>query len=538
MPPEDIVTENYTLSWDPGSKTSGIAIVSDKGDIIYAATLQHRGAAIKPVLATRSGFRRGRRTRNLRYRPARWENRKRLVPVLTKDGWIYQKAENSNGKDSTKSQNAFNRVSKAKFLDKRYRWERLPNTKANKNQKKRWRRIRIQHQRAAENGWIAPSLMSRVYNLETWTRRLCRVYPISQLAIENVKFDIRLLQNPNVSGVEYQRGTLHGREIREYLLELTGRKCAYCGKGNQRLEIEHILPKALGGSSRPGNLTMACKLCNRKKGKLYGKELEDKLGADFAKKVNAALRKSGKGLKDATAVNTIRWKLYETLKATGLPVISGTGGKTAYHRTLAGLPKTHYYDAASVAFVPKQPKSLQVAVIKAVGYGRRDNVGKMFDMNAPGFTKPSTKVSQADGFAKFDHVEMTKKSGIRYKGVINCFDNTPEGKPRKLRMERFAPDEKDPRKGGNTAELRLIQKRDGYSYYTTSTSSEFWTPKQPPAPKESFTEIAPGTQMEFTFSSAIPKQPPAPKESFTPIASGTQLEFTFSSAIPISDESE
>ena len=497
--PKDVVTRKYTLCWDPGSKFSGIAIVSEDGEIIWAATLQHRGSAIKKGLTNRAGFRRGRRTRKLRYRPARWANRKRKVPVLTEDGWTYQHAAEPEDKDSTKSQNIFNRVSKAKFLDKRYSWERLPGTKTNKNQKKRWQRIRIQHQRVAENGWIAPSLMSRVYNLETWTRRLCNVCPISQLAIETVKFDIHLLQNPDVGGIEYQRGTLHGREIREYLLELTGRKCAYCDKGNQRLQVEHIVPKALGGSNRPDNLTMACKPCNAKKGKLYGKELEDKLGADFAKKVNAALRKSKKGLKDATAVNTIRWKLYETLKATGLPVISGTGGKTAYHRTLAGLPKTHYYDAASVAFVPKQPKSLQVAIIKAVGYGRRDNVGKMFDMSAPGFTKPSTKVSHADGFAKFDHVEMTKKSGIRYKGVINCFDNTPKGKPRKLRIERFAPDEKDPRKTGHTSELRLIQKRDGYGYYTTSASSEFRTPKQLPAPKESFTEIAPGTQLEFTF---------------------------------------
>ena len=491
VPTQDIVTRNYTLCWDPGSKTSGIAIVSDAGDIIYAATLQHRGAAIKKALSTRSGFRRGRRTRNLRYRPARWANRKRKVPVLTEEGWTYSAA--SMDGDSTKSDNTFNRVSKAKFLDNRYRWERLPDTKSNKNQKKRWRRIRLQHERVADNGWIAPSLMSRVYNLETWTRRLCSVYPISQLAIETVKFDVHLLQKPDIHGIEYQQGTLHGREIREYLLELTGRKCAYCGKGNQRLEVEHIFPKGPGGSNRPDNLTMACKSCNEKKGKLHGKELEEKLGVDFAKKVTAASRKSKKGLKDATAVNTIRWKLYETLKATGLPVLTGTGGKTAYHRNLAGLPKTHYYDAASVALVPKQPKKLTRAVIKAVGYGTRDNVGKMFDMKAPGFTKPSTKVSHADGFAKFDHVEMTKKSGIRYKGVINCFDKTPEGKPRKLRLERFAPDEKDPRKGGNTSELRLIQKRDGYSYAITPAASEFRTPKQPS------TEIAPGTQLEFTF---------------------------------------
>ena len=223
-------------------------------------------------------------------------------------------------------------------------------------------------------------------------------------------------------------------------MELTGRKCAYCGKGRRHLEVEHIVPKAVCEDNRPSNLTMACKDCNEKKGKLHGAELEEKLGADFAKKVQAATRKSAQGLSDAAGVNTIRWKLFETLKATGLPIISGTGGKTAHNRNRARLPKTHYYDAASVAVVPKQSKSLQVAIIKSKGYGRRDNVGKIFDMKAPGFIKLSTKVSHVNGFAKFDYVEMTKQDQ-KWKGIINCFDKTAAGKPRKLRVEYFAPEE-------------------------------------------------------------------------------------------------
>lgn len=470
VPEDDIATKSYTLSWDPGSRISGIAIVSDTGDIVYAAELHHRGQQIKRNLQERSGFRRGRRTRNLRYRPARWANRKRQVPILTDTGWKYKRALEPEDMDSSKSQNDFNRVSKAMFLDKRYRWERLPDTKTNKRQKKRWRRIRVLHQRVADNGWVAPSLISRVFNLETWTRRLCKIYPITQLAIETVKFDMQLMENPDIHGIEYQQGTLWGREIREYLLELTARKCAYCGKGKRHLEVEHIIPKAVREDNRPSNLTMACKDCNEKKGKLHGAELEEKLGADFAKKVKAAARKSAQGLSDAAAINTIRWKLFETLKATGLPIISGTGGKTAHHRNLAKLPKTHYYDAASVAVVPKQGKSLQVAIIESKGYGRRDNVGKIFAMKAPGFIKPSTKISHVNGFAKFDYVEITKRNG-KWKGIINCFDKTDEGKPRKLRVEYCAPEEKDPRKPGNITEIRLLQKRDGYNYNTMSVPS-------------------------------------------------------------------
>jgi len=38
------------------------------------------------------------------------------------------------------------------------------------------------------------------------------------------------MQNPNMSGIEYQQGELMGYEVREYLLEKWKRKCAYCGK--------------------------------------------------------------------------------------------------------------------------------------------------------------------------------------------------------------------------------------------------------------------------------------------------------------------
>ena len=487
VPPEEIVTRDYTLNWDPGSRTSGIAITSDTGDIAYAAELHHRGGAIKEALTKRAGFRRGRRTRNLRYRPARWANRKRKVAVLSGEGWNYQRAEEPEGTDTSKTQNTFNRVSWAQLRDRRYRWERVPKTKTNQRQKKRWQRVRVGHQKRADNGWVAPSLMSRVFNLETWTRRLCNVYPIKRLAIETVKFDMQLMENPDIHGIHYQQGTLHGREIREYLLELTRRKCAYCAKNDVRLEVEHIVPKAKGGSSRPDNLTMACRSCNRKKGNLVGDALEAELGEEFAKKVKAAARKSKKGLSDAAAVNTIRWKLFETLKATGLPVITGTGGKTAHHRNLAGLPKTHYYDAAAVACIPNQPKWLSVNVIQAEGYGNRKNVGKMFKKNAPGFVLPSAKRAASAGFHKNDHVALTKKNGTTYRGIINCFDKTPKGKPRRCRIKYFAPDVPDPRTPGNTSELRLLQHRDGYSYGTLAAKKAFRKPISPPVSEVSET---------------------------------------------------
>jgi hypothetical protein len=93
-----------------------------------------------------------------------------------------------------------------------------------------------------------------------------RFAPISACSLELVKFDTQAMQNPTISGVHYQQGTLAGYEIREYLLEKWNRTCAYCGEKDVPLQVEHIQPRALGGTDRLSNLTLSCKACNIKKG--------------------------------------------------------------------------------------------------------------------------------------------------------------------------------------------------------------------------------------------------------------------------------
>ena len=401
----DPKTTDYTLSIDPGSKCTGLAITDSENNIIAAFELHHRGAAIKKRLTDRAGHRRSRRTRKLRYRPARWENRSRKAPTLTADGWVYQ----SFGQSS--------------------------------------------------EGWIAPSLMSRVFNINTWVNRLSKAYPITQLAVEHVKFDTQLMENPEISGVEYQRGTLYESELWEYLLEKFGRKCFYCGAKNVPLEKEHILPKSKGGTNRADNLTLSCRSCNIEKGNQHPNEIDGELG----KRAQKALKDAKKPLKDAQAVNTIRWKIIETLKVTGLPVIYGTGGKTKWHRKRAELPKTHYYDAACVQCVPKANQVSSVLAIHAVGYGHRKNLGKFQTIQtAPGFKRPYKRIENANDFHKLETVALYTRKG-KVIGSLNTFDKTQEGKPQKLRIKADWT-HRDGRKNGNTTQLHRIQRRDGYGY--------------------------------------------------------------------------
>jgi len=85
------------------------------------------------------------------------------------------------------------------------------------------------------------------------------------ISVENVRFDTQKMENPEISGVEYQQGELHGYEVREYLLEKFNRTCVYCGVRDVPMEVEHIVPKTRGGSNRVSNLTLSCQPCNQKK---------------------------------------------------------------------------------------------------------------------------------------------------------------------------------------------------------------------------------------------------------------------------------
>jgi hypothetical protein len=61
--------------------------------------------------------------------------------------------------------------------------------------------------RRRREGWLSPSLVSRVGNVLTWAKRYLRFVPLCRLEIEQVCFDTQLLQHPEIAGMEYQHGT-------------------------------------------------------------------------------------------------------------------------------------------------------------------------------------------------------------------------------------------------------------------------------------------------------------------------------------------
>jgi len=361
------------LKVDPGSKTTGLALVNDAtAEVVWAGELTHRGQTIRASLESRRALRRSRRSRKTRHRQARFLNRKRA------------------------------------------------------------------------DGWLPPSLESRVANVATWVARLRRYAPVAALSLELARFDTQRMQDPEVSGVEYQQGEVAGYEVRQYLFAKFGRTCVYCGaRGNGvRLEVEHVIPRSRGGSNRVSNLALACTACNSAKGTMTATEFG-----------HPAVEKRCKApLNDAAAVNTTRWALYGRLQATDLPVETGTGGRTAYNRARLALPKAHWVDAACVG--ASTPDALAVTGvvpfrIRAMGHGSRQMCGT----DKSGFPiRHRSRVRSYAGFQTGDLVRAIVPAGTHQGTHVGrvTIRQRPSFRVRGIDVH--------PRY------LTLLQKGDGYAY--------------------------------------------------------------------------
>jgi 5-methylcytosine-specific restriction endonuclease McrA len=304
-------------------------------------------------------------------------------------------------------------------------------------------------------GWLAPSLQHRVDTTLAWVKRLQRWAPITAASTELVRFDMQALDNPEVTGVEYQQGILLGYELREYLLEKWTRKCCYCDGQNVPLNIEHLVPRARVGSNRVSNLAIACVPCNiRKAAQPLDVFVKDK--ARLAR-ITAQVRRP---LQDASAVNATRCALVNALRATGLPVETASGGRTKYNRSKLGIPKTHALDAVCVgevsAVVAWRKPTVQV---KCTGRGsyqrtRQDRYGF-----PRGYLMRARRVH---GFGTGDHVQADVPSGRKagtHRGRVavratGSFNIQTHGQVVQGVAHRYC---------------RVLQRADGYGYSRMAT---------------------------------------------------------------------
>lgn len=230
--------------------------------------------------------------------------------------------------------------------------------------KTRYRKPRFNNRKNKKKGWLPPSLEQKVAVQLNEIDHLHRHFPIETIIVEVAEFNIQKIKNPDISGKDYQQGTLQGYNIRNYLLEKHGRKCFYCDKEVSNFEVEHMIPKAKGGSNRIDNLTLSCHSCNQKKGTLTAEEfIKQTLPAEKVAKKLKQLSKEKRLFKYMAHMNATRWTLYDAINDKYPNVKMTYGYITKYNRIQAGLPKAHHIDAKCITGFAQVP-SFDTTVVK------------------------------------------------------------------------------------------------------------------------------------------------------------------------------
>ena len=179
----------------------------------------------------------------------------------------------------------------------------------------------------------------------TVVEKIHKFLPITNIVVEIASFDIQKINNPSISGSEYQQGEqLDFFNVREYVLFRDNHTCQHCkGKSKDKvLNVHHIESRKAGGDS-PNNLITLCETCH----KAYHR-------GEFELNV-----KRGKSFRDAAFMGIMRWSFYDRLKNI-YPNVSMTFGYiTKNTRITNNLPKEHYVDARCISGNP---------VAKPLGY--------------------------------------------------------------------------------------------------------------------------------------------------------------------------
>ena len=320
--------------------------------------------------------------------------------------------------------------------------------RSRRQRKTRYREVRFLN-RTKPEGWLAPSVKSRADNVINFIKKYNKLINIDRVMIENVSFDTaQMSSDTKLWGNDYQQGNLYNKNLREFIFSKTKGRCSYCKE--KATEIDHIVPRAKGGSNSTYNLTPACRSCNEKKSNLSLKEFGKLMNKDYSHLEPKKLPK------DAAIVQSARNYMVKEITKIIPDTTTYDAWMTKYNRNQLGLSKQHYYDALSVGEIPTKFNFLtdKILQISAKGRGSR----QMCRMDSYGFPRTSAKASKSvKGFQTGDIVKAVVPTGSKqgeYLGRVavrsrGFFDIKTKSNLVKDIGYKFC---------------RLLQRNDGYSY--------------------------------------------------------------------------
>ena len=299
-------TQHIDLGIDTGSQNIGIAVVSED-NALHKAEIQLRSTMEKKsLLAKRASYRRGRRCRKVRYRHPKY-----------------------------------------KIRTKRRYSKKLITRKSTKH-KTHWVKETTVVDTGRQEGWLPPSIQSKIDQHFRWIDRYLAVLPEdTHLNIEVARFDIARMKDPDIRGELYQKGPQYDYEnLKAYVFARDDYRCKCCGakagtiskKTGKvvKLVAHHIQFRSKGATDDPKYMASVCTDCHTTKahqpGGILDKWRED--NKEFAR-----------GYRDSAFMNILRKRIMERYPQARFTY----GNITAADRKTLMLPKSHSNDAVAIA---------------------------------------------------------------------------------------------------------------------------------------------------------------------------------------------
>ena len=207
--------------------------------------------------------------------------------------------------------------------------------KLRRNKKTRYRKAKLLN-RNRQEGWLPPTVQSKLDATFMWIDKFSKLLPCPILHIEVGKFDIHRMINPDITNENYQNGQCAGYyDVRYFVFARDNYTCQVCKKKNKILNTHHIIYRSKGGTDRADNLITVCTDCHTSENHKVGGILYNWM----------IKHKKVKQYKEATFMNIVRKRTFAKYS----DAIITYGSETSPYRKELGLDKTHYNDAIAIS---------------------------------------------------------------------------------------------------------------------------------------------------------------------------------------------
>jgi hypothetical protein len=275
------------------------------------------------------------------------ENNKQEVIVGLDTGAVNVGCSALSGKKVLYASETKLRTDISKKMERRAKYRR-----SRRARKTRYREVRFDNRKS--DRLLAPSLRSKVESTVKIVRQLSKILPISKVIVEIAKFDTQKLQNPDIKGIEYQKGVTEEYDnVRAYVFERDNYTCKICKKKEGVLQAHHIIQKKDGGSDRPENLATLHKICHD----------------DFHKGLIQHKFSKPKEYKIETQVTIIKDFIVNELRK-DFDVEITFGHITKRNRMRLNLPKSHCFDAVAICNPKKVERINSIYKRVCIPHGR------------------------------------------------------------------------------------------------------------------------------------------------------------------------